>query len=719
MDQESQSGIQSHPINSPSEDGLLSALLCTCKLLHRPQSIETLTAGLPLVNNKLTPALFIRAAERAGMAAALVKRPLEGISNLVLPAILLLNDQKTCVLISKSHNHYQIVLPETDDGEKTVSFEELQAEYTGNAFFVQLKHQFDQRTADAMTPNTKHWFWDVVFKSWPIYIEVIIASLSINLFALVSPLFVMNVYDRVVPNHALETLWVLAIGVAIVYSFDFIMKALRGYFIDAAGKRSDIILSATIFEKIMAIRMEAKPASVGAFANNLHEFESFRDFLTSATLTTLIDLPFLFIFLGIIAVIGGNLIYIPLAILPLAILGGLATQGPLKRSAAELFKYSAQKNATLIEALSNLDMLKSLGAEGQMQRQWEQNINQMAHLSIKARFYSSIAVNLTAFFQQIASIGIIILGVYKIADGDLTTGGLIACTLLSGRAVAPIGQVAALLTRFHQAKASLASLNHLMALPVERDSGRNFLHRPAFKGNIEFKNVSFSYPDQPTKALDNVSFKISAGEKVGLIGRIGSGKSTIEKLMLAFYQQQEGSILIDDTDSRQLDPAELRRQIGYVPQDISLIYGSIKDNITLGATFVNDEAILNAAEVAGVTQFVNKHPAGFDMPVGERGAALSGGQRQSVAVARAMLLKPAIYILDEPTNAMDNSTEEAFKDRFAKQLSNNTLILVTHRASLLTLVDRLIVLDGGHIVADGPKQQVLDALKQGQIKVSN
>jgi ATP-binding cassette subfamily C protein LapB len=719
MDQESQSSIQSHPTNSPIEDGLLSALLCTCKLLHNPQSIETLTAGLPLVNNQLTPALFIRAAERAGMAAALVKRPLEDISNLVLPAILLLNDQKTCVLISKSNNHYQIVLPETDNGEKTVSFEELQTEYTGSAFFVQLKHQFDQRTADAITPTTKHWFWDVVFKSWPIYIEVIIASLSINLFALVSPLFVMNVYDRVVSNHALETLWVLAIGVAIVYSFDFIMKALRGYFIDAAGKRSDIILSATIFEKIMAIRMEAKPASVGAFANNLHEFESFRDFLTSATLTTLIDLPFLFIFLGIIAVIGGNLIYIPLAILPLAILGGLATQGPLKRSAAELFKYSAQKNATLIEALSNLDMLKSLGAEGQMQRQWEQNINQMARLSIKARFYSSIAVNLTAFFQQIASIGIIILGVYKIADGDLTTGGLIACTLLSGRAVAPIGQVAALLTRFHQAKASLASLNHLMALPVERDSGRNFLHRPAFKGNIEFKNVSFNYPDQPTKALDNVSFKISAGEKVGLIGRIGSGKSTIEKLMLAFYQQQEGSILIDDTDSRQLDPAELRRQIGYVPQDISLIYGSIKDNITLGATFVNDEAILNAAEVAGVTQFVNKHPAGFDMPVGERGAALSGGQRQSVAVARAMLLKPAIYILDEPTNAMDNSTEEAFKDRFAKQLSSNTLILVTHRASLLTLVDRLIVLDGGHIVADGPKQQVLDALKQGQIKVSS
>ncbi|MEQ1528283.1 MAG: type I secretion system permease/ATPase [Methylococcales bacterium] len=701
-----------------TDDALLSALICICKLLHTPHSAEALTAGLPLVNNKLTPALLVRAAERAGLAAGIVKRPLTKISNLVLPAILLLKQDKTCVLVKRESELCTIIIPETNSGEKTVSLTELQTEYSGAAFFIQLKHQFDNRTADTVTPKMKHWFWDVIYKSWPIYTEVVIASLLINMFALVSPLFVMNVYDRVVPNHALETLWVLAIGVAIVYSFDFIMKALRGYFIDAAGKRSDIILSATIFEKIMAIRMEAKPASVGAFANNLHEFESFRDFLTSATLTTLIDLPFLFIFLAIIAVIGGNIAFIPLAILPLAIIGALSMQGPLKRTVAEICNYSAQKNATLIEALSNLDMLKSAGAEGQMQRQWEQNIGQIARLGLKARFYSSIAVNLTAFLQQMASIGVVILGVYKIADGDLTTGGLIACTLLSGRAVAPIGQVAALLTRYHQAKASLASLNKLMELPVEREAGKKFLHRPSFKGNIEFKNVCFSYPEQQHKALDKISFKIAAGERVGIIGRIGSGKSTLEKLMLAFYQPQEGAILIDDTDLRQIDPSELRRQIGYVPQDISLMYGSIKDNIALGANFVDDAAILTAAEIAGVSNFVNKHPAGFDMPVGERGAALSGGQRQSVAVARALLLAPSVYILDEPTNAMDNSSEEAFKERFSKQMTGKTLILVTHRASLLTLVDRLIVMDGGLIVADGPKQQVLDALKQGQIKVS-
>jgi len=700
------------------DDPLLLALLSICKIMHTPHSAESLTAGLPLVDNKLTPALFIRAADRAGFSCRLINRSLDKISNLVLPAVLLLKNNKVCVLVAKKNNQYSLVLPETNSGEKTVSFEDLAEEYTGSAFFVQINHQFDDRTADSATPKAKHWFWDVIFKSWPIYIEILVASLLINLFALASPLFVMNVYDRVVPNHALETLWVLAIGVAIVYSFDFVMKSLRGYFIDAAGKRSDIILSATIFEKVMGIKMESRPTSVGAFANNLHEFESFRDFLTSATLTTLIDLPFLFIFLAVIYMLGGNLVFIPLAVLPLAIIAGLAVQKPLKNTINELFKFSAQKGATLIESLTNLDSIKCNSAEGQIQRQWEQNIGKIAQLGLKSRFYSSIAVNLTAFLQQMSTVAVVIFGVYKISEGDLTTGGLIACTILTGRALAPIAQVASLLTRYHQAKASLESLNRMMSLPVEREPGKKFLHRPTFKGAIEFKNISFSYPEQPIKALDNISFKIQAGERVGFIGRIGSGKSTIEKLMLNLYEAQEGSILIDGTDIRQIDPSDLRRQIGYVPQDISLMFGSVKDNITLGSRFADDPAILHAADISGVIHFVNKHPAGFDLPVGERGCALSGGQRQSVAVARALLLTPPIYIMDEPSNSMDNSTEEMFKQRFANELNTQTLILITHRASLLTLVDRLIVMDGAKIVADGPKEKVLEALKKGQIKVS-
>ncbi len=704
---------------SNQDDPLLLGLLTICKIFHSPHSAESLTAGLPLVDNKLTPALFIRAAERAGLSTRLIHRPLDNISNLVLPTVLLLNNNKTCVLISKSEDQCKIIIPETDNGEKVVSLEELEEEYIGSAFFVQVDHKFDERTADSVTPKVKHWFWDVIYKSWPIYIEIFIASFLINLFALASPLFMRNVYDRVVPNYALETLWVLAIGIGIVFIFEFILKLLRGYFIDAAGKRADIILSATIFEKILGLKMESRPASVGAFSNRIHSFESFRDFFTSATLATIIDLPFLFIFILVIYMIGDSIAYIPLFVLPLTLISGFAAQRLLKTTVNNEFKYGQQKQATLVEAITNIDSLKCAGAEGQIQRLWEQNIGQVAQHGLKSRLYSSIAVNFTAFCQQIAVIAVIIQGVYKISAGDLTTGGLIACTMLTRRALAPIARVASLLTRYHQAKTSLASLDEMMSLPTEREPGKKFLHRPSFNGSIEFKNISFSYPNQPIKALDNVSFKIKAGERVGFIGRIGSGKSTIEKLMLGLYEAQKGSILIDNTDLRQIDPSDLRRQIGYVPQDISLMFGSVKDNITLGARFVNDSEVLHAAEIAGVTDFVNKHPDGFDLPVGERGAALSGGQRQAIAIAKALLLSPPIYILDEPTNAMDNSTEGAFKKRFSNELNTQTLILVTHKTSLLTLVDRLIVLDGSKIVADGPKSEVLEALKQGQIKVSD
>lgn len=700
-------------------DPLLMALMALCRVLHVPQTADALVAGLPLADQKLTLDLFPRAALRAGLAAALVKRPLRKISNLILPAVLLLKNDQACVLLRIADDKLTILVPESGKGEKTVTLDELQKEYTGLAFFVQVQHAFDIRSGLTTGTTKKHWFWDVIFRSWPIYIEVLVASLLVNIFALAAPLFVMTVYDRVVPNHAVETLWVLAIGVAGVYLFDFLMKFMRGYFIDVAGKRADVILSSSIFERVMGIRLEGRPASVGAFASNIHEFESFRDFFTSATLTTLVDLPFLFIFIGVIAMLGGTLALIPAVVLPLAVLGAFVVQGPLKNTTIELSRHAAEKGALLHESLSSLEVLKTLGAEGQMQRKWEQNVNQISHLSQKTRLYSSFSVLFTSLLYQISYIGVVIFGVYKITAGEMTVGGLIAATILTGRVLAPVSQIASLVTRLHHAKNALGSINHLMSLPVERESGMKFLHRAQLKGTIEFKNVSFNYPEQPFKALTNVSFRINAGDKVGLIGRIGSGKSTIEKLMMGLYQPQEGAILIDGTDIRQLDPADLRRKIGYIPQDITLLYGTLKDNITLGSRFVDDDTVLMAAEIAGVTNFANRHPLGFDLPVGERGAALSGGQRQSVALARAVLLHPPIYIMDEPTNSMDNSTEEAFKQRFQQHLGNKTLLLITQKSSLLTLVDRLIVIDGGNIVADGLKENVIEALRQGKIRISN
>jgi len=700
------------------DDPLLGCLTVLAKILKKPHSADSLIAGLPLVDNKLTPKLFSRAAERAGLSAKVVERRLHKISNLILPAILLLENSTSCVLLEMNKTTAKVIFPETGEGEAEISVEDLKEQYTGFAIFIKAVHHFDNRVEETTIPRTGHWFWGTILRFWPIYGEVFLASILVNSFALASPLFIMNVYDRVVPNHAIETLWVLAIGVATVFVFDLLLRTLRGYFIDVAGKKADVILSSTIFEKVMGVRMESRSNSVGSFANNMHEFESFREFFTSATLTTIIDLPFAFLFIFVIWTIAGNLAFIPLALIPLGIIVSLIIQIPLGRTIQNLFKHSGQKSATLIETLTGLETIKSLGAESPVQRKWEQTIGSISRYGQRARILSSAAVNFTTFLQQMATVSVVVFGVYMISEGDITMGALIASTILTGRALAPLGQVAGILTRYHQSKAALQSLNTMMDLPVERPSGREFLHRPQFKGGIEFKKVSFRYPEQPMDALSEISFSIKPGEKVAFIGRIGSGKSSIEKLILGLYEPQDGSILLDGTDIRQIDPADLRRNVGYAPQDVVLFFGSIRDNIALGKPFADDMAILKAAEISGVTEFVNRHPAGFDMPVGERGEGLSGGQRQSVTIARALLLDPPVLVLDEPTNAMDNSTEELFKAKLASELADKTLLLVTHKASLLSLVDRIIVLDNARIVADGPRDQVLSALKKGHIKVS-
>lgn len=700
------------------DDPLLGCLTILTKILHKPQSPDSLTAGLPLVDNRLTPKLFSRAAERAGLASRIVKRPLRKISSLVLPAVLILKGSNACILLEINGKQAKVIFPETGEGESELSIEELEEAYTGYAIFIKPVHQFDRRTEFTAIPRASHWFWGTIMRFWPIYSEVFLASILVNSFALASPLFIMNVYDRVVPNHATETLWVLAIGVATVFVFELLLRTLRAYFIDLAGKRADVMLSSTIFEKVMAVKMAARANSVGSFANSMQEFESFRDFFTSATLTTLIDLPFALLFITVIWLVAGPIAYIPLAVIPLTILVSLIIQVPLGRTIQHLFRHSGQRSSTLIETLTGLETIKSIGAETPIQRKWEQTVGFMTKYSQRARLLSASAVNFTSFLQQMATITVVVYGVYLITENEITMGALIASTILTGRALAPMAQLAGILTRYHQSKAALQSLNSLMNLPVERPSGREFLHRPEFKGGVEFKKVSFRYPNQPMDALTEVSFTIKPGEKVAFIGRIGSGKSTVEKLILGLYEADDGAILLDGTDIRQIDPVDLRRNIGYAPQDVVLFFGSIRDNITMVAPFADDAAVLKAADVAGVTEFVNRHPSGFDMPVGERGEGLSGGQRQSVAVARALLLDPPVVMLDEPTNAMDNSTEERFKSKLAEAIEDKTLLLVTHKASLLSLVDRIIVLDQGHLVADGPRDQILAALKKGHIKVS-
>ncbi len=689
------------------EDPLLDALVALTRLHHRPFSAESLIAGLPLESGKLTAALFIRAAERAGFSARRVNRAIGEIPTEVLPVALINNDGSTVILHRVDHDLASVSDPADVSREALCPIDKLTAEYSGQCFYFKARADHDA----AEDTTSEHWFWSTIRRSRGIYLEVLVASFLVNLFALVTPLFIMNVYDRVVPNHATDTLWVLASGVFIVFAFDLVVRSLRGYFIDVAGKRADILLSSATFARVMDIRMQAKPARVGSFANNLQEFDTFREFFTSTTLITVIDLPFVILFILLIFGIGGiSLAAIPLIAIPAIVIASLVVQAPLQETVQQTFAESARKHALLIESLTGIEGLKSARAEGEIQRRWETHNSRLAGLSLRARTLSLGTVNFAQVIQHLTTIGVVIAGVYLIMKAELTVGGLIACTILAGRCVAPMGQVASILTRLHHSRSAYRAINQLMSLPVERPAGRKFVHRPNLDGDVTFEQVDFRYPEQQEKALAGLSFQIRAGERVGIIGRMGSGKSTVGRLLMGFYTPEAGSLRLSGTDINQLDPVDIRRNISYVPQDITLLSGTLRENIALGAPLATDEQIIQAAELAGLKDYINHHPLGFDLPVGERGCNLSGGQRQAVTIARAFLVPAPLILLDEPTNFMDNTAESHFREALAQILENRTLILVTHKASLLPLVDRLIVINEGTVVADGPRNDIIKAL---------
>lgn len=699
-------------------DPLLACLLMLARREHRNCSAASLLAGLPLVQNHLTPDLFIRAARRAGLTAKVVRRALVDIPDLVLPVVLLLKDNQAAVLAARADEGGYWLLDSHTEGRSRVSAEALAELYTGYCIYSKPEHRYDERTLHLHRQQEGHWFWRVIGQSWRIYRDVLVASVLINLLALANPLFVMNVYDRVVPNAALETLWVLAIGVLVAYGFDLLLRLLRNYFIEVAGKKADIQLSAYIFERVLGARFAHHPRSVGVFASQLRDFESIRSFVTSTTVTALVDLPFSILFLIVVAYLGGALVWVPLVAMPLILAYSYLMQRRVNQAVTETYRASAQKNATLVEALSALETVKLIGAEGRLQRLWEKSVGHLAQWGQRVHLLTASTTAGAGSLQQMAGVLVVIVGVYQIAARDLTLGGLIACVMLSARAMAPMAQVAGLMVNYYQTKTALASLEDIVNKPQEREQDRPFLQRAQIRGALAFDKVSFGYPDEPLAALENISFRIEPGEHVAIIGRIGSGKSTLQKLMTGLYQPSQGTVLIDGVDLNQVDPAELRSHMGIVPQDITLFFGSVRDNIVYGQPLATDEALARAADAAGVMEFANAHPHGLDRQVGERGSALSGGQRQSIAIARALLHDPALYILDEPSTAMDNSTEERLKRHLVQACAGKTLVLITHKTSLLSLVDRIIVLDQGRLVADGPKEPVLQALKKGQLRVA-
>ncbi|MCS0455861.1 type I secretion system permease/ATPase [Vibrio diabolicus] len=700
------------------KDPLLNSLIYVSRYYGLANSPEALVNGLPLSDGKLTPFLLPRAAERAGLVAKENRAELENISSLILPAILVLKGGDSCVLNSINAETREAEVTTLESGMVPISIplEDLLEQYTGRYFLVKKQFRFDERSPEVLKTNEGHWFWSTLWQSKRIYRDVLIASLLINLFAVAAPLFTRLVYDKVVPNLAFETLWVLASGIFVVFLFDFILKSLRNYFIDVAGKKSDILISSKLFSKVMGIRMESKPPSVGAFARHLQEFESIREFFTSATVSALIDLPFAILFLVIIWLMAGDLVYVPMVGVVILIVHSLLIQGPLRRSIEEGSRLASQKYANLIESLAGLETVKMLSAQSQFQYRWEEAVAHMANWNIKSRRITDSIQNAAGFVQQSSNVGMIILGVYLIAEGELTMGGLIAATMLSGRAIGPLVQLSLLSTRYNQAKSSMTIINQVMEMPDEQEEGKRYIHRPIIQGKIEIDRVTFHYPDSPVASIRNISLTINPGEKVAIIGRIGSGKTTLERLIMGLYKPSEGHVRIDDTDIAQLHHVDVRRNIGCVPQDSNLFFGSIRDNITLGRPLTDDRDVLDAANRAGVTAFTQSDPAGLERQVGEGGTMLSGGQRQAVTIARAFLGRPPVLLMDEPTSAMDNRSEMHIKHQLSQLKPSETLILITHKTSMLDIVDRVIVMEKGSIIADGPKAQVLNDLKQGKVR---
>lgn len=701
-----------------NEDSLLEVFVLFTKLFHKPFTKEALLSGLPIYGSQKlfslenSKSLFSRVAARAGLKTTLVKKPIKEILNLHLPMILLLSNDNVCILeeFNEDKTQAKIIYPEGEGLEQWLNVDALENEYLGFAYMLKKEFEYDKKNSRTLQLKQKHWFWSTIKLSIPIYKDVLWASLLINLFVLATPLFTMNVYDRVIPNNAQETLMVFTIGVVAVYIIDFVLKLVRGYLLELAGKKSDIIMSSIIFEKVLDLKLAQHPASVGSFASNLKDFESVRSFFTTATMTALIDLPFAIIFLAVILYIGGHIVFVPLVTMLLILSYALFIRKPLQESIESSHEASAKKNAILIETLQNIETVKTMRMNGKMQWLWEESTGEIAEKNLKSRLLSSSIPNVTNFFIQLNTVFVVVLGVYLIKEFELTMGGLIAVVILTSRTVAPMGQAAALISNYSDAKTSYTTLNEIVQKEAERPAGHEFVERPRFQGKIEFKNVSFNYPGTEVAALTNVSFVIHPGEKVALIGRIGSGKSTIAKLILKLYEPTSGTILIDDIDLTQIDPADMRRYTSYVPQDIHLFKGTIKDNIISSEQHPDVLDVIYAAEVSGVEEFVRSHPLGYDLPIGERGYGLSGGQKQSVGIARALMQRSSVMIMDEPSNAMDQTSESMLLARLKEALKDQTLLLITQKYSLLDMTERIIVMHQSKVLLDGKKEEVLRQL---------
>lgn len=650
----------------------------------------------------------------------IIEIDLHKIPTIAAPFLALLANNES-VVISKieggeNGRHFEIL---TEEGlRQTLSVQDLAVNYSGYSWFI--KRNIRSETRSEIDKYETSGFWKVIWRYKKYYYQVIIASFVINLLALISSLYVMNVYDRVIPNQAYETLWVLTIGVVLAIGFEFLAKMLRSYLLDIAGKKADIVISAMLFHRVMGIRLDKRPASSGSYANNLRDFESIREFMTSASLLALVDLPFILLFIGVISVIGGYLALVPLTIIPVVVIAGLLIQKPLAKGINASMKETSQRQGLAVESIEGIETLKLNNAVNWAQQRWEMLTEKTAFSSIAVRNLTNFMVNFSAAMQQLNTVGLVCLGTYLIHANDvnsrITMGALIASVILSGRALAPLGQIAGLATRFQSARMALAGVKNIFNRPVEREDHKKYISPTSVNGALRLTNVTYQYNKDGQPALNNINLEIKAGEKVAILGKIGGGKSTLLKLLTGLYEQQQGNISLDDLDIRQIDPIFLRSKVGMLAQKPRLFFGTLRENLDLARLdgYSSDDDLVRALKRFQLDKIIRQHPAGLDMPLGEDGLGLSGGQKQMVALAQLTLHNPNVVLLDEPTTGIDVDTEKLVLDALEAWTQDKTLIVVTHKLPILRLVDRIIVMDDGKILIDGPKQKVLKMLGQSE-----
>lgn len=704
-------------------DPLLHALVWLTRHHGRARSAESLRAGGP-ADGALGPDQALRLMQEAGYNAGLVRKKIGEVSPLLLPAVLLLNGGDACVLVRRveaaegAPTQYEVVFPGADANVCTASAEELEAEYSGFMLLATLPETSQANRGSQIlqqAPAGGHWLWGTLKRFMPYYRASMLAALLSNVLMLVSGLVTMVIYDKVIPNQSFVTLWTLAIGAGLALVFDLFARGLRAHLIDIAGRKTDLIIGSKMFRQTLGVRMEHKPASAGSYAATVGQIEAVRDFFASASISVVSDVPFIVIFVAMTFMIGGPLGWVLVMAIPLIMGLTWAIQGHLRRAVRTNMTEVADLNGTMVEAIEGLEDLKTSGAEGRFIHRYETSNAVAAESAMRTRGWHSWSNNVAMTLQQAITLVMLVWGVYLINDGVITSGALIGAVMYAGRAIAPLGSVVSLAARYQGARAAMLALNELMARPTERDSGRNYVPLARITGSVGLHDVGFAYPPATPggtapKVLRAVNLRLKAGERVAVLGRIGSGKSTVLRLLAGLYQPTEGMVDVDGIDLRQIDPAEFRARVGFVSQDPRLFHGTLRDNVLMGRSQIDATRLVEVARLTGLDRVIAAHPMGWDLPVGEMGNLLSGGQRQLVALARSLVTKPQILLMDEPTSSMDAQSEVAFLRQLRDAAGDCTLVVVTHRPAVLELVSRIVVMDSGRLVMDGPRDQVLAAL---------